>query len=222
MRLRPLATVRARTVLGGSLALGIALVLSVSTAGQLLRRSLIRSIDEVAEVRAAEVAGLPRGADLPQGLSSEQGEILQVVGADGRVLATSIPEAATDRISQLLPSPGRFRSQTVGRLDGGIGTEGRYRLLALREQGGPDAPVVYVATGLDSVEHHVAVLSRLVLAGLPLLLGWWPTRPGWPSDGRCDRWRPSAPNWPTSRPATSTGGYRSPARATRSTGWPRR
>jgi signal transduction histidine kinase len=153
------------------LALGIALVLSVSTAGQLLRRSLIRSIDEVAEVRAAEVAGLPRGADLPEGLSSEEGEIVQVVGTDGRVLATSIPEAATDRISQLLPSPGRFKSQTVDRLDGGIGAEGRYRLLALREQGGPDAPVVYVATGLDSVEHHVAVLSRLVLAGLPLLLG---------------------------------------------------
>src|SRR5919204_2602379 len=62
VRLRPLATVRARTVLGGSLALGIALLLSVSTAGGLLRRSLIRSIDEVAEVRAAEVAALPSGA----------------------------------------------------------------------------------------------------------------------------------------------------------------
>jgi signal transduction histidine kinase len=171
VRLRPLATVRARTVLGGSLALGIALVLSVSTAGQLLRRSLIRSIDEVAEVRAAEVAGLPRGAELPDGLSSEEGEIVQVVGSDGRVLATSTAQATTDRISQLLPSPGRFKVQTVDRLDGGIGAEGRYRLLALREQGGPEAPVVYVATGLDSVEHHVVVLSRLVLAGLPLLLG---------------------------------------------------
>jgi len=171
VRLRPLATVRARTVLGGSLALGIALVLSASTAGQLLRRSLIRSIDEVAEVRAAEVAGLPRGAELPDGLSSEDGEIVQVVGADGRVLATSIPAAAAEPISQLLPTPGRARAQTVDRLDGGIGSEGRYRLLALRGQGGPDAPVVYVATGLDSVEHHVAVLSRLVFAGLPALLG---------------------------------------------------
>ncbi|HEY4411043.1 MAG TPA: hypothetical protein VGO87_14285, partial [Acidimicrobiia bacterium] len=65
MRLRPIATVRARTVLGGSLALGIALLLSASTAGHLLRRSLIRSIDEVAEVRAAEVAALPSAAELP-------------------------------------------------------------------------------------------------------------------------------------------------------------
>ena len=171
MRLRPLATVRARTVLGGSLALGIALVLSASTAGQLLRRSLIRSIDEVAEVRAAEVAGLPRGTELPDGLSSKDGEIVQVVGADGRVLATSIPAAATDRISQLMPPPGRFKAQTVDRLDGGIGSEGRYRLAALLVEGGPDSPIVYVATGLDSVDHHVAVLSRLVLVGLPALLG---------------------------------------------------
>jgi signal transduction histidine kinase len=170
VRLRPFATVRARTVLGGSLALGIALVLSASTAGQLLRRSLIRSIDEVAEVRAAEVAVLPRGAELPDGLSSEDGEILQVVGSDGRVLATSLPEANAP-ISQLLPSPGRFRTQTVEGLAGGVGVKGRYRLLAFREPGSADAPVVYVATGLDSVEHHVAVLSRLVFAGLPALLG---------------------------------------------------
>ena len=77
VHLRFLATVRARTVLGGSLALGIALLLSASTAGGLLRRSLIRSIDEVAEVRAAEVAVLPVGGPLPAGLSSDGGEIVQ-------------------------------------------------------------------------------------------------------------------------------------------------
>ena len=79
VRLRPITTVRARTVLGGSLALGVALILSLSTAGGLLRRSLIRSIDEVAEVRAAEVAVLPTGAALPEGLASDGGEIVQVV-----------------------------------------------------------------------------------------------------------------------------------------------
>lgn len=170
MRLRPLATVRAQTVLGGSLALGIALVLSVSTAGQLLRRSLIRSIDEVSEVRAAELAGLPRGAELPDGLSSEDGEIAQVVSGDGRVLATSLA-AATAPISTLRPEPGSVRTETVAHLDGGVGPQGRYRVLALREPGGADAAVVYVATGLDSVEHHIAVLSRLVFAGLPALVG---------------------------------------------------
>ena len=91
MRLRPFATVRARTVLGGSLALGIALLLSASTAGGLLRRSLIRSIDEVAEVRAAEVAVLPVGEPLPAGLASGGGEIAQVVSGDRRVLAASRP-----------------------------------------------------------------------------------------------------------------------------------
>ena len=140
--LRPLATVRARTVLGGSLALGIALVLSVSTAGGLLRRSLIRSIDEVAEVRAAELAVLPRGTELPDGLSSEDGEIAQVVSSRGQVLATSLSRAATSPISTLLPDPGVVRTQTVDRLAGGIGVEGRYRVLALREQGGADAPEI--------------------------------------------------------------------------------
>jgi signal transduction histidine kinase len=171
VRLRPLATLRARTVLGGSLALGIALLLSASTAGGLLRRSLIRSIDEVAEVRAAEVAVLPVGDPLPAGLASDGGEIVQVVSSDGRVLAASLPGAITWPLSKLLPPAGRVRNQTVDRLDGSIGTERGYRLLALRESGPADPPVVYVATGLDSVEHHVAVLNRLVFLGLPPLLG---------------------------------------------------
>ena len=59
VRLRFLATVRARTVLGGSLALGIALLLSASTAGGLLRRSLISSIDEVASVWVSLVSCWP-------------------------------------------------------------------------------------------------------------------------------------------------------------------
>jgi len=171
VRLRPLATVRARTVLGGSLALGIALILSLSTAGGLLRRSLIRSIDEVAEVRAVEVAILPAGAALPAGLASDGGEIVQVVSSAGQILAASLPAASTDRLSVLDPPPGRFRTETVDRLGGGVGTAGRYRVLAFRAPDGADPPIVYVATGLDGVEHHVAVLNRLVLVGLPALLG---------------------------------------------------
>jgi HAMP domain-containing protein len=170
VRLRPLATVRARTVLGGSLALGIALLLSASTAGGLLRRSLIRSIDEVAEVRAAEVAVLSVGGPLPAGVASGGGEIVQVVSRDGRVLAASLPGAVTFPLSKLLPAPGRVRTQTVERLGGGVGTERGYRVVALRESGPGDPPVVYVATGLDNVEHHVAVLNRLVFLGLPALL----------------------------------------------------
>ena len=170
VRLRFLATVRARTALGGSLALGIALLLSASTAGGLLRRSLIRSIDEVAEVRAAEVAVLPVNDPLPAGLASGGGEIVQLVSSDGRVLATSLPGAVTVPLSKLVPAPGRLRTQTVRRLGGGVGTERGYRVLALRTMGTADPPIVYVATGLDNVEHHVAVLNRLVFLGLPALL----------------------------------------------------
>ena len=76
--MRPFSTVRARTALGASLALGIALLLSASAAGGLLRRSLIRNLDEVAEVRAADVAALASKGQLPEGLSSQDGEIVQV------------------------------------------------------------------------------------------------------------------------------------------------
>lgn len=168
--MRPFSTVRARTVLGASLALGIALLLSASTAGALLRRSLIRNIDSVAEARAADVAALVGAGRLPDGLSSEDGDIIQVVSANGRVLAASLPGAGGPRISSLLPPPGQVKAETVERLDGGIGTEDEYRLLALRATGTADPPVVYVATGLDDVEHHVAILSRLVFVGLPALL----------------------------------------------------
>jgi signal transduction histidine kinase len=167
---RPFSTVRARTVLGASLALGIALLLSAATAGALLRRSLIRNIDAVAEVRAADVAALAGTAKLPQGLTSANGEIVQVVSADGRVLAASVPRAGERPIATVLPAPGRFKATTVERLDDGIGTEDEYRLLALRAAGADDSPVVYVATGLDDVEHNVAVLSRLIFLGLPALL----------------------------------------------------
>jgi signal transduction histidine kinase len=170
VRRRPLATVRARTALGASLALGIALLLSASTAGGLLRRSLIRSVDQVAEVRAADVAAIASGGQLPEGLSSQDGEIIQVVATDGRVLAASLPDAAVHPLSTLRPEPGRFRTDTVEQLGGGVGREDEYRLLALRAAGRADPPVVYVATGLDAVEHNVAVMSRLVFLGLPALL----------------------------------------------------
>ena len=168
--MRPFSTVRARTVLGASLALGIALLLSASTAGALLRRSLIRNLDSVAEVRAADVAALAGAGRLPEGLSSGDGEIVQVVTTDGRILAASLPAADGRPISRLLPPPGQFKTDTVRRLEGGIGTEDEYRLLALRAAGAPDPPVVYVATGLDEVEHHIAVLTRLIFFGLPALL----------------------------------------------------
>ena len=169
--MRPFSTVRARTALGASLALGIALLLSASAAGGLLRRSLVRNLDEVAEVRAADVAALANNGQLPEGLSSQDGEIVQVVGSDGRVLAASLPGAADHPLSALRPAPGRFRTLTVEHLDVDVGNDEEYRLLALRGTGRVDPPVVYVATGLDDVEHHVAVLSRLVFLGLPGLLG---------------------------------------------------
>jgi len=166
---RPLSTVRARTALGASLALGIALLLSASTAGALLRRSLIRSLDEVAEVRAADVAALASAGELPEGLSSQDGEIIQVVAGDGRVLAASLHDAVAHPLATVRPPPGRFHTETVERLGGGVGTDDEYRLLALRGTG-TDPPVVYVASGLDAVDHNVAVLSRLVFLGLPALL----------------------------------------------------
>jgi signal transduction histidine kinase len=86
------------------------------------------------------------------------------------VLATSLRSATTHPLSTLRPPPGRFRTQTVQRLGGGVGAEDGYRLLALRGTGSADPPLVYVATGLDDLEHHVAVLSRLVFLGLPALL----------------------------------------------------
>jgi signal transduction histidine kinase len=155
---------------GASLALGVALLLSASTAGALLRRSLIRSLDQVAQVRAADVAGLTSAGELAGGLSSQDGAIVQVVAGDGRVLAASRPAAASHPLSSLRPPPGRFRAVTVAHLGGGVGRDDEYRLLALRASGSPDPPVVYVATGLDAVEHHVSVLSRLLFLGLPPLL----------------------------------------------------
>src|SRR5947209_17864627 len=168
--MRLLATVRARTVLGASLALGIALLLSASTAGALLRRSLVRNVDELAEVRAADVAAVAGSGRLAEGIASQDGEIVQVTSADGRVLAASLSGAADRPLSTVRPAPGRFRTLTVGRLEGDVGNDDQYRLLARRTTEGDDPPTIYVAIGLDDVEHHVAVLSRLVFLGLPPLL----------------------------------------------------
>src|SRR4051794_41816455 len=116
---RPLATVRARTALGASLALGIALLLSASTAGGLLRRSLIRSVDQVAQVRAADVATLASRGELPDGLSSQDGEIVQVVATGGRGLAASPRRAPAQPPAARRPPPRPVRAATVEQPGGG-------------------------------------------------------------------------------------------------------
>ena len=173
--MRLLATVRARTALGASLALGIALVLSASTAGALLRRSLIRNIDEVAEVRAVDVAGLAYSGELAEGLASQDGEIVQGDGSGGFRERHDL---------RLLRNPFAVLTEDVdgdGRRDIVAVSEGGFIGIAYNRGGLAFDPWRYfqqpyglanvIATGLDGVEHNVAVLSRLVFLGLPALLG---------------------------------------------------
>jgi signal transduction histidine kinase len=163
---RPL-TVRARTTIAATLVVGVAAVLGGAALISVLRSSLVDDIDQVSEVRAADIAALARQGQLPSTITADQDEVVQVLGSDGGVIASSENIRHRPPVGTLHPIGDRTATSTIHHVPGNPGT---YRLLALRGTS-PTGPVtVLIATSLKPADAAVVLLRTSLFIGAPLLL----------------------------------------------------
>jgi signal transduction histidine kinase len=166
-----LVSVRVRTALAATLVVGVALTLGGVVLLRLLAGSLRAGVDSSARLQADALATLAQRGNLPEllGARGDDTAFVQVVSADGRVLAASTnvegePPLVADRS---VPADGVVRS--VRSLP--IGDQGTFRL-ALRAVPTTAGTVVVVAGGsLGPAQHTIRTLVAALAGGLPLLLG---------------------------------------------------
>lgn len=178
-----LGSVRARATLVSVLVVGAALAAGAFGLLSLLHASLQEGIETTAQSQIANVGAFLRVGQLPSDLPASRGDIFtQVVGPDGRVLATSATLLAGKPISRLHPNEDGTIIATVPDLSdvsqgrGSSRHEGPYLLVARtfpRPAGiaSVNGPVtVYVAGSLKSVVEATTTVGLALAGGLPVLV----------------------------------------------------
>jgi len=165
---RRLTTVRSRTTVAATVAVGLALALAAVALVAHLQRSLVANVDDVAEARAADIAAQVGQVSMPALIAvPEEGSVVQVVDDSRRIVAAST-NAPRDPFGSPRPSGDEPVTRTVRDLPGSAGQ--RFRLAALAAST-PEGPVtIYVATSLEPVEETMALVRRTVALGAPALL----------------------------------------------------
>lgn len=173
-------TVRARTTLAATLIVGSTLLVGGMAMMTLLRRSLVQNIEDVADVRADDIAAQARSGALPSTLALEDDAVGQVVDAEGRVVAATTNVGGEVPIDDLHPTSAEPVFRTMSGL---TGVEGAYRVVAQRAHS-PAGPVtVFVAASLEPVEDTLVVVRTTLLIGAPSLLALVAVL-GWVTVGR--------------------------------------
>lgn len=163
-------SLRARLTLVTALLLCVALVVGAVALTTVLTRSRIAALDDVVVPRAATVAALAEDDRLPAALPVEQpGEIVQLLDASGRVLASS-PSAS--RTLPVLPAAVvadlRRLSPWVGSTtDSAYDEQARAAVRATTWQGAPATVVATVPLG--EVRSLLRALTVALLVVVPLL-----------------------------------------------------
>lgn len=160
-------TVRARTTLAATLIVGLTLLVGGTAMLTLLRRSLVQNIEDVADLRADDIAALARSGTLPRTLTLEDDAVGQVVDAEGRIVAATTNVGRDAPVDDRRPTSAEPVFRTMDRL---TGVAGSYRVLAQRADS-PDGPVtVFVAVSLEPVEDILVVVRTSLLIGAPSLV----------------------------------------------------
>jgi signal transduction histidine kinase len=172
--LRRLGTIRVRTTIAACLVVSVALALGSAILLSVLGDSLRANLDRTARTRAREVAAIvedaPTTEEITLGPAGDEGALVQVVNARGRVVAASANVEGKGRMSTVRPErTSRPESRTLRKL--AIADHEDVRLIALRPVAGPRGEhIVYVAANLEPVYESVNTVRRTLLTGLPLLL----------------------------------------------------
>jgi len=162
--MRVAGTVRARTTIAAVVVVALALLGGGVALVLAMRHILTREVRTAARSRAAEVAAVLEAGTVPAALVVDDAEavLIQVVDRAGSVVASSPNVAGLPPVARL--SPGQSAEVRAPIDDDDF----------LAVAGAADSPegrvTVVVARTLESVDESTAVVTRLLVTGLPLLL----------------------------------------------------
>ena len=174
---RRLATVRVRTTVVATAAVGVALILGAWALVAILERSLIEGVQSTLELRSADVAALARLGTLGENLSlpGQSSALVQVIDPSGRVAAASA--ALGDR-----PPIGPFRPPNSGLIAWSerlTSDDEMYRIVGVSTTTPTQPVTIYTAASLEAASDSVTRVKVALATGLPLLLSvvaatcWW-------------------------------------------------
>ena len=164
-----------RTTAVSVVVVGVALVVAGTVLVVALRDSLTDGVRTSTRLRAEDVTGTIEHGVAPRDLVLERENdlIVQVVDRGGEVVASSPGASARPLVTDLRPG----RSTTVDDVRTGRGGDEDFLVFADAVDG--RQYVVLVGRSLMSVEDAIALVTRLLLFGIPLLLAvaggtaWW-------------------------------------------------
>ena len=162
-------SVRARTTVAATIALGVTTVTGALVMMALLGRSQLAGVQGPLEQRAGQVAAMARTDTLRNPLSfpDQPGAIVQVVDADGRVIAATDALKGRAPIGRVEDAQPLVLSAWTERL---TSDDESYRVVGLTEQT-PSGPVrVFAAASLETVSDNMTELQIELAVGLPLVL----------------------------------------------------
>jgi signal transduction histidine kinase len=169
---RRIASIRVRTTLAACAVVAIALVVGEILVLNELRRSLIDNVDRSATSRAEDVVALVRQDDRPPEIPAEgdEGRLVQVVDQSGRVIASSADLLLSPAMTTFRPRGTGVELRTLKRLE--LADDEDMRLAAVWASTPSGARrIVYAAARLESASESVTDLRRLLMLGLPVLVG---------------------------------------------------
>jgi signal transduction histidine kinase len=163
-------SVRARITTAATAVVGAALVFSAVALVLILRASLVHSVSGEAKLRTAELAAQAQQGPLPDPLPAVAAPwptLVQVVGADGRVLTASAELAGRPPLLDITPGS----REQVTELNENLGRGGHtWRVESVPASLGGQQATVIVATAIDQLQRSATMLGALLLIGVPLLL----------------------------------------------------
>ena len=162
-------SVRARTTVAATIALGVTTVTGALVMMALLGRSQLAGIQGPLEQRAGQVAAMARTETLRNPLSfpDQPGAIVQVVDADGRAIAATDALQGRAPIGRVEDARPRVLSAWTERL---TSDDESYRVVGLTERT-PSGPVrVFAAASLETVSDNMTELQIELAVGLPVVL----------------------------------------------------
>jgi signal transduction histidine kinase len=162
-------SVRARTTVAATIALGVTTVTGALVMLALLGRSQLAGVQGPLEQRAGQVAAMARSGTLRDPLSfpEQPGALVQVVDAKDRVIAATDALQGRAPIGRLEGSQPRVLSAWTERLTSDDET---YRVVGLTERTAFGPVRVFAAASLEAVSDNMTGLKIELAVGLPVVL----------------------------------------------------